>query len=231
MQLTSSKIAASTGDIVKFTLTNPSFASNTILDARIKIYEPYNDVNEYKMTKLNNSVYEFDYEVAGETSGSLFIRADAFTVKENVSQKDFLISNFLEMTITPKMDELCGMEVTPFSVIVMYEGGEEQVNVLGAFNDGHTRLINEGYMGTTYEITGDPEIAVINEDGVMKALKEGRGTLVVRNGNISTTATIKIREALDFDSDTDSDSKDGCNSTENCALMLSAFPFLIRRKK
>ena len=57
-------------------------------------------------------------------------------------------------------------------------------------------------MGTTYEITGDPGIASVNEDGVIKGLKEGNGTLIVRNGSISTTAEIIIRRSVaDFDTE------------------------------
>jgi hypothetical protein len=86
-------------------------------------------------------------------------------------------------------------------------------------------------MGTTYEITGDPSIATINADGVIKGLKEGNGTLIVRNGNISTTAKIMVWQFTD-NRDPESEPRKGggggCNAYGYLTIIiLGAVPFFL----
>ena len=196
-QLISSQTTATTGDRVKFTLTLPPSVSGTIVLAGVKIYEDYGKSSENHMTKLTDFVYEFNYNIKGSTSGNLRIRAEVFSAEKDGSPKDYLRSNTIDMRVIPKMNELWGMKVLPDGrSINMSDRGERQINVLGAFNDGYDRLIGKGYMGTTYEITGDPGIASVNEDGLIKGLKAGEGTLIVRNGNFSATAKLYIRQSV-----------------------------------
>ena len=194
LQLTSSQTTATTGDTVKFTLTLPRSVSGAIVRVGIKISESSGESNEYDMTKLTGSVYELNFEVTGETSGKLAMRASVFA--EENGQLNWLVSNVIEMMIIPKMNELRGMKIVSDESITLFIGGEQQIDVLGTFEDGHNRFIGEGVMGTNYEITGDPGIASVNADGIIKGLKEGNGTLIVRNGNITATAKIIVHRSI-----------------------------------
>ena len=199
IQLCSSHLTATTGDSVKFTISISPAVTGTIVGVGVKVYEPFNKSTdtEYDMTKVTDSVYELNYNVVGETSGKLKIIGNVFTAKENGTPKDWLRSNIAEMTVIPKMDELLGIDIVPFRTINMFVKEERQINVIGMFDDGYKRYINEGFMGTTYAITGDPGIASVNADGIIKALKEGNGTLIVRNGDFTATVEMFIMPSFD----------------------------------
>jgi len=109
-------------------------------------------------------------------------------------------SNEIDLKVIPRMDELREMIIAPAhrSQIIITAGTERQINVMGLFDDGFDRVINEGFMGTTYEIIGAPGIATISEDGRLSAIKPGEGTLIVRNGDISATASIRVRQSVAY---------------------------------
>ena|GEM_PF-6376366 len=233
-QLSSSHMIATTGDLVKFTLSIPSSITGAIIAIGIEVYEPFDVVSEFEMTKLSDFVYELDYRVAGETSGMLGAIASVFTV-QNGAPEDWHVSNIAGFAVIPKMNELSSMKIIPYKSLIMFAGDEQQADVLGAFSDGYERIINEGLMGTTYEITGDAGIASVNEDGMIKALKEGKGSLIARNGSISATAGIMVLRPVDATPDPDPDNKIkeiGCNSaTGYIVFIFTAFPLLFRKRK
>ena len=197
MKLTSSHTTATTGDTITFTLTLPYPVTGTIVSAGIRVADWYNLPSEYELTRVSDLVYEFSYTVRGRTAGRMRARADVFTEDVENDHFDWLISNTIDFNVIPRMDTLWGMEISD-RVIVITAGSERQINVLGAFEDGFDRLITEGFMGTTYEITGDPGIATISEDGRLIALKPGEGTLIARNGDISATAEIFISQSPSY---------------------------------
>jgi len=262
IQLTSSHATATTGDTVTFTLTLPaSFATDNILLAEIRIVDPFENSSEYEMTRVSDFVYEFSYTISGRTSGNLVVRAEVYTKDDNGYPEGFFRAIIVDLPIIPRMNTLWGMIVAPahHSQIIMTAGTERQINVIGAFDDGFDRFINEGFMGTTYEITGNQGIATVSEDGRIRAIKPGEGTLIVRNGDISATASIEIFQSaaywfvesipdpeVDLDTggnDTDGNSGDdsegrrrnrrryGCNTIAGGALMfLVLFPLLKKKK-
>jgi len=250
---TSSHTTATTGDTITFTLTLPYHVTGSMVSAKIRVAEWFDLSSEYEMTRVDDLVYEFSYTIRGRTSGRMRIRADVFTEDEGDNDFNWLVSNVIDLNVIPRIDTLWGMEVFD-DFINMTVGREMQVNVLGAFEDGFDRIINEGFMGTTYEITGDLGIAAISEDGLLSALRPGEGTLIVRNGDISATARIRIRQPasywspvdpeLDLDpgdvgSGSDENNNDGqgrrrrggCNAVAGSVFMLLALlPFLRRNK-
>jgi hypothetical protein len=203
VKLSSSHVTATTGDVVRFTLTIPSSVKGTIVGALIKVNERYNEASEKYMKKSTRNTYVFNYRISGNTSGKLRIMATLVIREDGVP--DMFRSNVVEMMVIPKMDELWGIAVIPNErSIILRTGKEWQVDILGAFSDGYDRFISEAIMGTTYEIVGEPGIASVNSDGVIKGLKAGIVTLVVRNGNISTSSEVMILQALKaLDSDID----------------------------
>jgi len=194
VRLTSSHTSATTGDTVRFTATLPLYLA-FVPNVWLNVFEPF-DSNERLMGIAGLRTRRFNYHIRGMTSGRLRFRTDVYSL--------FLLnifrSNEINLKVIPRMDELREMVVAPghASSLIITAGTEMQVNVLGAFEDGFDRFINEGFMGTAYEIIGDHGIATISEDGRIRAIKPGEGTLVVRNGEISASARLRVRQSVSY---------------------------------
>jgi len=194
VRLTSSHTTATTGDTVRFTATLPLYLA-FVPNVWLNVFEPF-DSSERLMGIFGLRTRRFNYHIRGRTSGRLRFRTDVYSL--------FLLnifrSNEIDLKVIPKMDELREMIVAPAhaSFLIMTAGTERQINVMGIFADGFNRFINERFMGTTYEITGDPGIATICEDGRLRAIKPGEGVLIVRNGNVSATASIEIFQSAAY---------------------------------
>lgn len=231
--LKSDRSTAVTGDSVKFTLTLPSAVNGTVSEVMLEIHEAFGVSTEYSMTKLTDATYELNYDITGGISGKLKARASVFT-EENGDPADWLMSDFVELVVIPKMDELWDMAVVPYKEVVVFVKGEKRVDVLGAFDDGYDRYINEGVMGTTYTIS-DPSIASVNADGVVTGIKEGNTVLTIRNGSISTTAEITAMRTIEQIENPDPDPTPkgggGCNATGYGVVALVGLAMLLRRKQ
>jgi len=191
VRLTSSHTTATTGDTVRFTATLPLYLA-FVPNVWLNVFEPF-DSNERLMGISGLRSRRFNFPIRGSTSGKLRFRTDVYSL--------FLLnifrSNEIDLKVIPRMDTLRDMRVTRDTIFISV-GAERQINVMGIFDDGFNRVINEGFMGTTYEITGALGIAAISEDGRLSAIKPGEGTLIVRNGNVSTTARIRIRQPASY---------------------------------
>lgn len=74
-------------------------------------------------------------------------------------------------------------------------GEKQDLQVIGEFPDGTVRIISRAVFGTTYQSRNE-QIATIDANGVVTAVRVGETTIVVRNGDKETQAKVVVRLKL-----------------------------------
>jgi hypothetical protein len=186
--LTASSTDLSTGEVARFTVTVPDSMSNA--KAVIKFDNFYGEILWFDMVQASDTTFEYEYKAAGETSGRL--EAKAMLLGEIDGEEEMLYSQKVQLYVTPKMDELWGMEAFPRQGVTITTGRIRKISVIGAFDDGYDRLISDSAMGTRYEIVGEEGIVSISPDGVMTGLKKGTTHIRITNGTLSADFRVSV---------------------------------------
>ena len=147
------------------------------------------------MTKTTNSTYSVTVNISGKMSGK-WEAAAALELAVPNDREDFYDSDIISFLVIPDMNTLRGMEVAPSAIGVISIGREMRIEVLGAFEDGYNRMIQNPALGTTYSVTGEPGIVSVSPEGVVKALKVGKSVITVRNGKLSATLNMTVTRSF-----------------------------------
>lgn len=101
-----------------------------------------------------------------------------------------------DVTVSVEQEaELVALQVVPANQILFGSGSEAQLEVLGEFDDGISRVVTSPSAGTTYSVE-HPAIAQVSADGVVTALALGETSLLVENGGIAGSAWITVLPEL-----------------------------------
>ena len=69
------------------------------------------------------------------------------------------------------------------------------MQVIGEFPDGSVRIISAKVYGTTY-VSRNTDVATVDANGMVTAVGSGETTIVARNGERETEATIVVKIKL-----------------------------------
>jgi hypothetical protein len=186
--LTVSNRDLSTGEAARFTVAVPDAMSDA--KAVIKFDNFYGEILWFDMAQVSDTTFEYEYKAEGRTSGRL--EAKAMLLGEIDGEEEMLYSQRVQLYVTPKMDDLWGMEVVPYKSINITVGNIEKIAVLGAFDDGYDRFISDSAMGTRYEVVGEEGVVSLSPNGVIKGLKEGTTRIKITNGFLSTDFRVAV---------------------------------------
>lgn len=145
--------------------------------------------------------------------------------------------------------KLTGLSCYPESPVLISAGTTRRLSISGSYSTGKRKNVSHKKDGTKYEVA-DASVALVDEDGMLTALKPGRTTLTVKNGSISATADIFVIPfavvAADDKVDPDNppvdpadeinpdtprgSSSSGCNTGAGLVLLLlPALAFIIKK--
>ena len=74
-------------------------------------------------------------------------------------------------------------------------GEKHPLQVIGEFPDGSVRIISAKVYGTTY-VSRNTDVATVDANGMVTAVGSGETTIVARNGERETEATIVVKIKL-----------------------------------
>ncbi|MFQ5804524.1 MAG: hypothetical protein ACE5JQ_16670 [Candidatus Methylomirabilales bacterium] len=70
-------------------------------------------------------------------------------------------------------------------------GFRDQITVRGVYSDGVKRDITAGDAGTTY-VSDNPNVATVDDDGLLEIQGEGTATITVSNSGVSATVSVTV---------------------------------------
>lgn len=128
--------------------------------------------------------------VRGSAGAALSGLSEAeFTQK--LGELESLLENRNTKAEGPVLGKLTGLSCYPGSPILISAGTTRRLSISGSYSTGKTKNVSHKKDGTAYEVA-DASVALVDEDGMLTALKPGRTTLTVKNGRISAAADIFV---------------------------------------
>ena len=168
---------------------------------------------------------------------------------QKLGELESLLENRNTKAEGPVFGKLTGLSCYPESPVLISAGTTRRLSISGSYSTGKRKNVSHKKDGTKYEVA-DASVALVDEDGMLTALKPGRTTLTVKNGSISATADIFVIPfavvAADDKVDPDNppvdpadeinpdtprgSSSSGCNTGAGLVLLLlPALAFIIKK--
>lgn len=141
-----------------------------------------------KMENVKGSgPYKFTLSLNNQGIGPLEITAMTFGAGQNYMASTGII-------IEPKENSLTSIRTMPDFLSMDQLGLSLQISVMGHFDDGSTRYMTKGKMGTLYSIeSGTSDVISVNINGLVRANGEGNDVVLISNRGKTTSVPVEVK--------------------------------------
>jgi hypothetical protein len=135
---------------------------------------------------LNNVVIDI---ASGEATGTRAV----LKIQTRLGQ----LLNSVDITIRPPDTvgaTLTALDISPADPVISNSATSLQLSVGGLFTDGRMLNLTSGSLGTRYASL-NPEVATVDQDGLVTARAGGTATIVVTNGTVFVSVALRVDHA------------------------------------